>query len=231
MWVRMPSRDEEMDFNDITEVYNKESKSKKLTKIHPDFFEQVDRYRARIKEELGDVKDHDPMSVKLTILRDANKKVPKFIKKIRELRERKVALLAVLKANGGSPNIEEMTPGEVTLYRTMAALIVESRTGKARAPPEPVQEVSKPAPETPGPKEPGSTEEEPGHSIESYDGTELEGEAAADERLVVKVLDDVPAFMGEEKVYRLKKNDVVSLPMAIARVLCERGVAKSIAHR
>ena len=47
--------------------------------------------------------------------------------------------------------------------------------------------------------------------------------------VIVKIMDDLPPFMGEDmKKYALKKEDVISLPPEIASVLIERKVAREV---
>ena len=43
---------------------------------------------------------------------------------------------------------------------------------------------------------------------------------------IVRILDDIPTFMGTDgRVYKVKKEDVIMLPKTNAEILCKRGVA------
>jgi DNA replication initiation complex subunit (GINS family) len=54
-------------------------------------------------------------------------------------------------------------------------------------------------------------------------------EAATEEVLVlVRVLEDVPTFAGVDKDYKLRKEDVVSIPKNIANTLLSHGKVKII---
>ena len=65
----------------------------------------------------------DPTSSKLMMLRDEIKKAEMRVRQIRELRERKLSLLAVLKANGGAKKELEMTPEEEALFKDMVKVL------------------------------------------------------------------------------------------------------------
>jgi len=53
----------------------------------------------------------------------------------------------------------------------------------------------------------------------------------ADTRIVVRVLQDIPQFVGHNmKKYGLKEKDVATLPPDIAKILIERGVAEKIKY-
>ena len=53
-----------------------------------------------------------------------------------------------------------------------------------------------------------------------------------DKRVLVRVLQDIPQFVGHDmKKYTLKEEDVATLPLDIAKILIERGVAEKIKHR
>lgn len=50
-------------------------------------------------------------------------------------------------------------------------------------------------------------------------------------RIMVRVLQDIPQFVGHNmKKYTLKEEDVTTLPPDIAKILIERGVAEKIKH-
>src|SRR3990170_685953 len=51
---------------------------------------------------------------------------------------------------------------------------------------------------------------------------------AAKDLVVVHVLEDIPPFAGIDAMYRLRKEDVVTLPRAIAKVLIDRGKVRVI---
>ncbi len=44
----------------------------------------------------------------------------------------------------------------------------------------------------------------------------------------MRILEDIPAFLGIDATYELKKEDVVSLPQQVAKVLLDQGKAEVI---
>ncbi len=48
------------------------------------------------------------------------------------------------------------------------------------------------------------------------------------DHVLVHVLEDLPPFAGIDTTYRLKKEDVVTLPKTIAQILVDRGKARIV---
>ena len=48
------------------------------------------------------------------------------------------------------------------------------------------------------------------------------------DHVLVHVLEDLPPFAGIDTTYRLKKEDVVTLPKTVAQILVDRGKARII---
>jgi len=48
------------------------------------------------------------------------------------------------------------------------------------------------------------------------------------DHVLVHVLEDIPPFAGIDTTYRLKKEDVVTLPKTIAKILVDRGKARIV---
>ena len=48
------------------------------------------------------------------------------------------------------------------------------------------------------------------------------------DHVVVHVLEDLPPFAGIDTTYRLKKEDVVTLPKTLAKILVDRGKARIV---
>jgi DNA replication initiation complex subunit (GINS family) len=52
-----------------------------------------------------------------------------------------------------------------------------------------------------------------------------------DTHIMVRILQDIPQFVGQNmKKYTLQEEDVITLPLDIAKILIERGVAEKIKH-
>lgn len=72
---------------------------------------------------------------------------------------------------------------------------------------------------------PSGPREEPKEENEQENATLLECSSdtkAAPEFLVLRILEDIPAFVGPDRTYRLRKEDLVCLPSGISKVLIAR---------
>ena len=46
---------------------------------------------------------------------------------------------------------------------------------------------------------------------------------------IIRVIDDVPEFIGTDgNTYNLKKNDIVSIPQEMSKMLIDKGVAEQV---
>jgi DNA replication initiation complex subunit (GINS family) len=54
------------------------------------------------------------------------------------------------------------------------------------------------------------------------------GKTKSENYAVVRIIEDIPPFAGLDGEYNLKKEDVISLPKNIAKILCDKGKAIKI---
>lgn len=55
----------------------------------------------------------------------------------------------------------------------------------------------------------------------------LPAKERTEELHIVRILDDIPTFMGTDgRIYKVKREDVIMLPKTNAEILCKRGVAE-----
>ena len=83
--------------------------------------------------------------------------------------------------------------------------------------PEPVEAPAEPTPA-----------QEPASVLEPVPEPASEKEPDEFEPVLIRVLQDVPAFSGPDRDYRLSKEDVVTLPRALAEILIGREMAASV---
>ncbi|HDS45121.1 MAG TPA: DNA replication complex GINS family protein [Methanomicrobia archaeon] len=78
------------------------------------------------------------------------------------------------------------------------------------------------------PQHPGKREEQPKSSWNLFRSTKPTPARERGEELhIVRILDDLPPFMGiDGRIYKLKREDVILLPKTNAEILCKRGVAE-----
>lgn len=209
--------DEEVDFERITKVYREESQQKALTILEPDFYRKLNAYVERLEEGLRKETSSNPDSPKASMLRDELRKVTKKREQIFQYRERKIALLASLSASGAEVELKGVTTEEKGVFESLVDVLKRARgeTFSARAAPQRTDRVAEV--ERPSEKEGGVAKA----------GT---GPAVSVERdlVLVRILEDIPPFAGVDRTYCLRKEDVVTLPKAIASVLTQKGKARVV---
>ncbi len=193
----------------ILQVYRKESQRKTLTALDRDFWQRVQEYVSGLEEDLRKESGQDPNSAKAALLRDELKKVLKRRDQIYQYRERKMARLAASAASGASVDTANLTPLEEESFEALLGVLERGR-GRAfglEQVKEEVKEVKKPAKARGKPKR------------------------ATLDQVLVRILEDMPPFVGLDVTYQLKKEDVVSLPEEVAQLLMDQGKAERIRPR
>ena len=232
-WALMVKKGEELDFDKIAQIYKSEKGSKKLLALPPKFYRLYETYLSALKKDAKEAEGENPESPTLMMLKDEIKKSHQRIKQIRELRERKIALLAVLKANGGLKKEVAMTREERALFndlvkalRSHKDVVVPKQAKKVEVPLPAPQEVeeTKSRPET----APEASPEAVAEAVEESQQTIEIAARMARGYKVVQILEDIPTFAGENTSYNLSREEIVSLPTNIAEVLCKRGKATEI---
>ena len=217
--------EEEVNFERVTKVYREESGKKTLVSLEADFYDRLATYIGRLEESANKEAQKDPNSPKALLLQDELRKVRKRRDQIFTYRERKLALLASSRASGSEVEVPNLPAQERFLFDNMVALLRKSRTdafggsafGVEPAPP-PATSTVVPAKEKPA-----------GMKVVRAEETRRAPVAPSlEDHVLVHVLEDVPPFAGIDTTYRLKKEDVVTLPKTIAQILVDRGKARIV---
>ncbi len=198
----------------ILQVYRKESQRKTLTSLDREFWQNVREYVSGLEEDLQKESRRDPNSAKAALLRDELKKVLKRRDQIYQYRERKIVRLAASAASGASVNTGNLTPLEEESFKALLDVLEGGRNrafgveaheeGAEEVAEEVVEEVRQPVKKPQRPKK------------------------AKAKKVLLRILEDVPPFMGLDVTYKLKKEDVVSLPKDVAQLLLKQGRAEEI---
>src|SRR5438876_4339791 len=225
--MRIGPGEEEVKFERVTKVYREESGKKTLVALEADFYDKLAAYVARLDESANKEAQKDPNSPKALLLQDELRKVRKRRDQIFTYRERKLALLASSRASGAESEIPSLPAQERSLFEGMVALLAKSRAdafgGSPIAPVEPATSPSTaPRPEAPK-KQPERMK-----VVRAEDTKRVAVSASLKDHVLVHVLEDLPPFAGIDTTYRLKKEDVVTLPKTIAQILVDRGKARIV---
>jgi len=209
----------DMSYEDIMGLFREENKSSHITKVDPALYERMGAYIKTLRKESERELALNPMSPASMMLNDQLKKSIDKSKRVYELRQRKISLLALRKVAGDNPDTTNLTPDELVLFASLTSVLGAHKDSKAdfeelgprfTQPDEVVQ-----LPAAPSPK--------------ACDDKKKQAEGASEEELVlVRVLEDMPTFAGVDKDYKLRKEDIISLPKGVANTLVSHGKAKVV---
>lgn len=197
----------------VLQVYRQESQRKTLAPLQGDFWEKVQDYVRGLEEDLRKESARDSNSAKAALLRDELKKVLKRREQIYQYRERKIVLLASSAASGASVETENLTPLEKQSFEDLLRVLERGR-GRALG----GEEVK----EEPSPGEMAATGKPP-RKPQGAKAPRL-----VKEKVIVRILEDIPPFLGLDVTYRLRKEDVIGLPEEVASLLIGKGKAEKI---
>ncbi|HEX9341069.1 MAG TPA: hypothetical protein VF992_07875 [Thermoplasmata archaeon] len=219
--------EEDVNFERVTKVYREESGKKTLVSLEADFYDKLAAYIARLDELANKEAQKNPNSPKALLLQDELRKVRKRRDQIFTYRERKLALLASSRASGAEVEIPNLPAQDRALFDSMVALLKKARAESfggspfgsepAAPPPEPPTEKAGPTPETPRMK-----------VVRAEETRRTTTPPSLKDHVLVHVLEDLPPFAGIDTTYRLKKEDLVTLPKTIAKILVDRGKARIV---
>ena len=210
----------DMSYEDIMGLFRQENKSSQLTKVDPSLYEKIGAYIKTLRKESEREIAMNLMSQASMMLNDQLKKAIDKAKRVYELRQRKISLLALRKVAGDNPDTGNLTPDELVLFSSLTSVVGAHKDSRADfeelgprfTQPSDVVEL----PDVPGSKV-CEKKEEPG--LEKGQPEEL---------VLVRVLEDVPTFAGVDKDYQLRKEDIISLPKGVAGTLVSHGKVKLI---
>jgi len=214
----MPSERGDMSYEDIMGLFRQENKSSQLIKVDPALYDKIGDYIKSLRKESEREIAMNPMSQASMMLNDQLKKSIDKAKRVYELRQRKISLLALRKVAGDNPDTANLTPDELVLFSSLTSVLGAHKDSKA--------DFEELGPRFTQPRDVKSLPEIP------TDGTcekKAESKPGADEDLVlVRVLEDIPTFAGVDKDYKLRKEDVISIPKSIANTLLSHNKIKII---
>jgi DNA replication initiation complex subunit (GINS family) len=195
---------DEINYKTLRRIQEMEKKSPSLTRIEPNFYNDLSKYLENLDDRLGkELSPQKQMLLKVEI-RDTNK----IVTSIYEMREKKILLATISKARGGNPTLKNLVDVEKDLFESTLELMTQMRK----------QVLEK--------KSKGSTEKE--KTVESKKEDE-KNEGQENSKPVVRVTKSIPKFIGTDiKEYNLRGGDVLSLPADMRDMLLKRGVAKEI---
>jgi len=219
MLETMASERGDMSYEDIMGLFRQENKSSQLIKVDSALYDKIGDYIKSLRKESEREIAMNPMSQASMMLNDQLKKSIDKAKRVYELRQRKIALLALRKVAGDNPDTINLTPDELVLFSSLTSVLGAHKDSKA--------DFEELGPRFTQPRDVQVLPEVPvDGTCEKKSGIK-EGEVV-DDLVLVRVLEDVPTFAGVDKDYKLRKEDIVSIPKNIANTLLSHGKVKLI---
>jgi len=241
---------EPLNYEEVMKVYREERRTANFTEVRRDFYQAARALVEQLKREHEREVAADPYSVKARSLAQQINKLTEKILQIFDFRAEKIALMAIRASSGGKADLSRLTEEEKAFLESMLSQTRASREGifgpsrqkelaavpsvvPVAQPPQPVvvktEEHAKPqaAAQPPSPPiRPVEAKVEAPKPIEQKAATE-----PASTEVLLRILEDIPSFAGPDQVYRLKKEDIITLPAAIGKALVKRGKAEEIHPR
>jgi DNA replication initiation complex subunit (GINS family) len=208
-----------MSYEDIMGLFRQENKSSQLTKVDPSLYERIGTYIKTIRKESEREIAMNPMSQASMMLNDQLKKAIDKAKRVYELRQRKISLLALRKVAGDNPDTGNLTPDELVLFSSLTSVLGAHKDSRA--------DFEELGPRFTQPSEIVELPDVPSAKVcEKKESGPEKGQP--EELVLVRVLEDVPTFAGVDKDYRLRREDIISLPKGVAGTLVSHGKVKLI---
>lgn len=196
-------------YEDIRRIELSEKKSAQLCKLPQDFYAESLKYVEELKESLEEMKKNPESSRKVSMLEDQVRNAVDSLRNTYDMRERKIVTLALSAARGAILDISQLSPGEKEAYRHILEVLKSTRDELLS-----------------GKKE---CREKPETRREDVDAKKVAESERKEEYVVVRALEDVPSFVGNDgRKYMLKNGDVASVHPANAAILEKHGKAERI---
>ena len=197
-----------MDIEKLWEILHKERNTASLQKLPDNFCDEVRVYIQQLKNEKGEVDERRGELVEDEI-RNVRMKAEDII-------QRRIGKIVKLASSGIKAVPKGMLAEEEALFAGVKGHVEE---GKARLFALILDDKEK--------SEGGSEKVDEVIVGSMFKEVEASSTKAGNEELhIVRVLEDIPTFMGTDgRIYKIKKEDVIMLPKTNAEILCKRGVA------
>ena len=215
---------EQINYKEVTEIHRKEKNSPDLVEVRRDLYPAFRDYMERLRKESEEEIKKDALSFKATSMTNEFKKVSAKGNQIFFFRMRKITSMATRASEGSKMDLQRLTEEEREMYDQVLRAINECRDlsleGKA------------PVPRNPAPSGSVCATVDQGQlrqALSMVNGKiPVQEQSKPAERVLVRILDDLPEIAGMDRPYRLAKNDVVNLPVPIGCALIKRGKAQEI---
>jgi DNA replication initiation complex subunit (GINS family) len=222
--TRRMAPSEPLTYDEIHSTQRRERSTRNITKVSADFYERMAAYLADAKAGLEE-ETAKGSSPRLMLLQGQLRNLEEMARDILQMRLHKVTELSFAAVESGSLADKPLTPEEMAFAKEVQALVEATKarmmpTGprppaatppavpaaKPKAAPAPAPKVEAPPPPPPKAAKAAAPAAPPAEPL-----------------ALLRILEDVPPFEGDDgRVYKLKREDVISLPRAFSQILIRR---------
>jgi len=198
--------EDEINYRTLRKIQEMEKNASVLNELKTGFYQDLATYLDNLNKRV----ESESSSQKQILLKDEIENIKKITTNIYEQREKKIVLAAVSKARGGNPNSENMLDDEKQLFDLILETINDSRKKILK------QDIKK----------------DENKKVSTIKPEKTEGEPKAQHQnpnKIVHIKENLPEFIGTDtKKYNLRKNDVITLPDNMSKMLSKKGAAEEI---
>jgi len=221
-----------MTFDDLSALYRAEMTSPMLSNARKDLYPALMRLHEDTRKDYESEYSKDPDSIMCEGMNERRKKVISYIQKVIDLRMEKVARMALRASMGAAIVTDKITANEKEYYDCVVDCSKKMRTtvlkdakrfvipnissGEMGA--ERIEEavvIEERAQEEGSSIDPGI--ENTGEEL--IERPRIEDDEPQEERLMIRILKDLPRIAGPDCDYDLRKEEVVWMPAALAQAL------------
>jgi DNA replication initiation complex subunit (GINS family) len=214
-------------YDEIHSMQKRERSTRSVTKVSVDFYERLATYLADAKTGLEE-ETAKGSSPRLMLLQGQLRNLQEMARDILLMRLHKVTELSFAAVESGSLADKPLTPEELVFAKEVQALVEATKArmmadSPRLAPPAPAVVMAPKPKAAPAPKPP--LEAPPAAPAPKVAPPKAApAPPPAQEALaLLRILEDLPPFEGEDgRVYKLKREDVISLPRAFSQILIRR---------
>ncbi len=214
----------EMTYEDIMNLFRKETRSPQLAKVEATLYAAMNTYIRSLRKESEREMAMNSSSHASMMLNDQLKKAVDKSKRVYELRQRKIALLALRKVSGDNPDTGNLTSDELVLLSSLISVLGAHKDRHVDF------EDSGPSHIEVAHDDAVDDAPAPASCDDAVPAEDAEPESK-EPLVLARVLEDVPTFAGVDRDYKLRREDIVSLPENIARTLESHGKIKLVSSK
>jgi DNA replication initiation complex subunit (GINS family) len=208
-------------YTKLLELRRAEGSAHGLSKLPVDFYPQTRAYLAELKATFETELRENPSGRKGELARQTHQRAVQTARDIVEARMMKILTAALQASLGGSRDLPNALPEERTLHESLLGYLRQHRSEVA-----PYLEPTGPPP--PAPKRGGSPASRSAAAEPAPARVAAVSPGGGPETQVVRVLKDSPKVALGSETIELRRDDVVSLPADVARLLRESRIVEPV---